>query len=63
MQLCKISPIAKCLSVPMSICVCVCFFRLRPRSGMEFANDDDDDDIYDSERRLKWPDLKYILVQ
>ena len=40
---------------------------------MEFANDDDDDDdnddddddddICDSDHCLKWPVLKYILVQ
>ena len=38
---------------------------LQPRthSGMEYANDDDDDDdIFDSEHRLKWSGLKYILV-
>ena len=34
-------------------------FKHWPRSGIEFGNDDDDDiyDIYDSEHRLKWPDL------
>ena len=38
----------------------------RSRSCMKLANNDDDDEIYNSEHRLKLPDLKklkYILIQ